>query len=377
MQKNTAKRLEIGFILDGGLDKPDGVQQYVLGLGEWLKSKGHSVSYLVGGTARTDIAGVYPLSRNLKVSFNGNILSMPVRSSKSKIKALLSEKDFDILHVQSPYSPLMAAKAINSAGKKTAVVSTFHIYPLGTLARFGSKLLGLFLYRSTRRIDCSIAVSSAAATIAKEHYRLESKVIPNHINLSMYECKKKPDKLVRIVFLGRLVKRKGVDKLLQAIAKINNDNAKYTIKICGDGPMREELEKFCLANNLTDKVKFTGFVTEKTKIKLLCSSDIAVFPSVGGESFGIVLLEAMAAGCTVLAGNNAGYRSVIGKADGSLIDPNNTDRFADRLKGLIYDQNMRDNLRDQQQEIIKQFDVDVVGKKILAEYYNAKYAKIS
>src|SRR5665811_763407 len=121
------KPLKIGLVLDSGLDKPDGVQQYVLSVGEWLRGQGHDVHYLVGETKRRDIEGLHSLSRNIRVSFNGAAGStVPLWASKRKLLALVAAEQFDVLHVQVPHHPLLAQRIILAAGPDTAIIGTFH-----------------------------------------------------------------------------------------------------------------------------------------------------------------------------------------------------------------------------------------------------------
>src|SRR4051812_47082988 len=97
---NTPQTYKIGFVLDDGLDKPDGVQQYILTLGAWLSEQGHEVHYLVGQTNRTDIKNVHSLSKNIRVQFNGNRMSIPLPTSSRKLRSFLRAEHFDILHIQ-------------------------------------------------------------------------------------------------------------------------------------------------------------------------------------------------------------------------------------------------------------------------------------
>src|ERR1039458_8447904 len=109
------KSLKVGFVLDDSLDKTDGVQQYILSLGSWLKQQGHDVHYLVGETVRTDIPNVHSLSRNINARFNSNRMSTPLPASPARIRKLLEDVQFDVLHVQIPYSPFLAQQIIELA----------------------------------------------------------------------------------------------------------------------------------------------------------------------------------------------------------------------------------------------------------------------
>src|ERR1700712_493953 len=98
--------MKVGFVIDDTLDKPDGVQQYVLTVGRWLAQNGHQVHYLCGETKRGDIPNVHSLTKNAHVRFNGNQLSVPKPANAAKIRQLLDTQQFDVLHIQMPYSPL-------------------------------------------------------------------------------------------------------------------------------------------------------------------------------------------------------------------------------------------------------------------------------
>src|SRR5579862_2778545 len=159
----TAK-LKIGFVFDSSLDSNDGVAHQVKTLGKWLSENGHQVSYLVGETKADDYAGdrIFSMSKNINVTFNGNKVSIPLSVSRKSIKSVIAGQKFDILHVQLPHSPFMAAKVVKLAHKDSAIVGTFHILPYGKAARFGSKLLGLMLRSNLKLFDQIVSVSEPA-----------------------------------------------------------------------------------------------------------------------------------------------------------------------------------------------------------------------
>jgi phosphatidylinositol alpha-mannosyltransferase len=367
--------MKIGFVFDDSLDKADGVQQYILSLGRWMSADGHEVHYLVGETKRTDIPRIHSLSRNLRAHFNQNRMSTPLPASKAKIRALLEKENFDVLHVQMPYSPFMAGRVIKAAPKRTAVVGTFHIIPFSGLEKLATRALRVVLRRSMKRFDAIYSVSRPAQKFAKKSFRAKSEVIPNVVALSHFQNGKKPkkwqDDKLNIVFLGRLVERKGCLHLLEALKYLNDRNELQRIRvlICGKGPLQKQLEKFVQENKLKSIVKFMGFVDEDEKPNYLASADIAVFPSTGGESFGIVLIEAMAAGAkVVLAGNNVGYASVMGGHKEQLVKPQNTKAFAKTLKHFMDNFRARRHASLWQAEHVQQYDVRKVGQELIDSY---------
>lgn len=374
----TSKTLVVGFLYDDTLDSNDGVAHQVKTIGSWLSSRGHKVVYLVGETKMTawDGGKVYAMAKNQKVIFNGNKLSIPWPASSKKIRQVLAQENIDVLHVQMPYSPFMSMRVINRAAKQTTVVGTFHIFPSGLVSRWGSRILRIFYGRSLGRFDKITSVSKAAQDFARQTFRIESEVLPNVVNLEKLSrgiLRAKKDYQL-IVFLGRLVDRKGVIWLLKAFEQLHKELPNVRLEIAGDGPRKRALEKFVKKNRLESVVNFVGYVDERQKAELLSAADIACFPSLYGESFGIVLVEAMTASAgVVLGGDNPGYRTVLEQQLQMLIDPKNTPEFTRRLKLLLGDKATADNLHAWQQSQIKKYDVNLIGPK-LVEIYNQAIA---
>lgn len=368
-----SQSLNVGLVFDDSLDSNDGVAQYVKTVGAWLSRQGHDVSYLVGQTNIKEWSGgkVYSLATNKKVTFNGNRLSVPLPASKKPIANILREVQFDILHVMVPYSPFMAQKVINMAPKSTAVVGTFHIFPSGAVSRIGSRFLRLVNGRSLNRFLTIVSVSQAAADFAKKSFGISTPVIPNAVDLSLFNTeasKVKADKY-SIVFLGRLVKRKGARSLIEAFALLAANEPRAKLVVAGNGPQRAELEALVKQLKIDNKVRFLGYIDEHNKPRLLAGAAIACFPSLYGESFGIVLVEAMAArSAVVLGGDNPGYRSVLGAQPVLLVEPQNKRIFANRLEELLNDKNLRDSLLAWQSKEVKQYDIEVVGQDLVNIY---------
>jgi phosphatidyl-myo-inositol alpha-mannosyltransferase len=368
--------MKIGFVLDDGLDNPDGVQQYILTLGKWFKKQGHTVHYLVGQSQPKRGLTVHSLSKNIKVRFNRNRMSIPLPANKERIAALLAKEKYDVLHIQMPYSPQLAGRIIKLAPSQTAVVGTFHILPYGRLEQAGTRALSLVLKRNSRRFDALLSVSEAAQSFAKKTYGIKTKVLPNVIDLKAFKTKKSKHDGINIVFLGRLVERKGCETLLRAIALMPHGlKEQLNIIIGGQGPLKRKLIKLSKKLKLEGQVDFRGFVTEKDKAAFLGQADVAVFPAYGGESFGIVLLEAMAAKAgVVLAGDNPGYASVLGKLRKTMLTTSNIRHMSEQIELFLRDPELRATIHEQQQELVQQYDVKVVGTQ-LAEIYTQAIAK--
>ena len=370
--------MKIAFVLDDSLDPPDGVQQYVLALGRELARRGHEVHYLVGQTDRRDIANVHSLARNVRVRFNHNRVGMPLPVSRRQIRELLTKEKFDVLHIQAPFSPLFAARVIKAASRSTRVIGTFHIAPHSKLVSLGTAMLGRVTRGALKRFDAMVAVSPVAADFAQRSFGLDSVVIPNPVKIDKFSVSRSSEKLAtashsktkNVVFLGRLVERKGAGRLLDAVRLAEKKpgwpkNVKVTI--AGDGPLRQRLEQ--AAARLQTHVEFLGFINETDKPSLLSNADVVVYPATGGESFGIVLIEAMAAGAkVVLAGDNPGYRSTMADNNDLLFDPHNSDELADRLLCALTDKKFATSAHAWQTKHVKQFDISNVADKILKAY---------
>jgi phosphatidylinositol alpha-mannosyltransferase len=365
--------MKIGFVFDDTLDSYDGVAQNVKIFGKWLNAQGHEVRYLVGETKMLQWAGgkVYSLSKNQRVAFNGNVARVPLPANKKRIREVLKTEQFDILHVQMPHSPFMAQKVVNAASDDVAIVGTFHVAPSGILSKIGGRLLRAAYLNGLSRFDKLMSVSDAAANYAKSSFGVGSEIMPNVIELNSFLLSNKKVKFDKnnILFLGRLVKRKGARELIEAFYILSQYNPDATLKIGGDGPERKELENLVNKYNLTKRVKFLGFIEEQEKANLLASSVVACFPSLYGESFGISLLEGMAASPgAVIAGDNPGYRTILNKRPQMLIDATNSLAFAGKLSEVLDNKQIREEINAWQREEVKKYDVNFVGEKLVQVY---------
>jgi phosphatidylinositol alpha-mannosyltransferase len=377
-----ARGLKIGLVLDTSLDPPDGVQQYVTSVGEWLRSREHDVHYLVGDTKHRDLPNIHSLSRNISVRFNGNRTTIPLWANRRKMKHLLKTKQFDILHVQTPHHPFMAQPLIMMAAKgKTAIVGTFHIAAYNWAVSAGNYLLGIWLRPSLKRFYKIVAVSTAASDFARRTFKIETPVLPNTFDYQRFHDAKPlsryDNKNVTILFLNRLVPRKGAHILLEAVRQLAEDPElpPFQVVICGKGPEAPKLRSYIKQHGLSDIVEMTGFISEEDKPRYYASADISVFPSSGGESFGIVLLEAMASGhSAVLAGDNVGYASVMKPRPELLFNPKDSKKLAELLASYIRDPGLRNKAAEWGEEYTKSFDIDVIGKKLEQLYLEALQA---
>ncbi|MCI1219080.1 MAG: glycosyltransferase family 4 protein [Bifidobacterium sp.] len=397
--------MRIAFVFDDTLDVLDGVQQHIIILGRELARRGHHVEYLVGQSEHSPVPGTHSLARNMMVSFNGNRMRIPVSANRADIRRVLREGDYDILDVQSPYSPMLSGKVLAAAAPSTGVVATYHIAAAGRMAHCCGKLLGTINRHSHRRVDEVVAVSPVAAEYARDTAHVSSTVIANPVDVQRLVRSRETAGAERIaklhgngphvVFIGRFVSRKGARILLDALRWGEHHGvfpAGMHVTLGGKGPLLAECQ--AQAATLRTPVEFTGFVGEDDKPALLASADAAVFPSTGGESFGIVLLEAIAAGSrVVLAGDNPGYRSTLLNDDDALFpvirsdranrtnhagDPQSSDRntsreavLARRITRALVDEPWAEAIHARQSALLQRYDVTTVADQVETVYAKA------
>lgn len=387
--------LRIGLVIDDSLDRPDGVQQHVLTLGAWLTTQGHEVHYLTSTTRRSDLERVHSLARNLRLRFNGNRLGIPLPAPAAGIEALLDSSAFDVLHVNMPYSPLLAGRVVSRARPGTVVVGTFHILPWTFLTQWGTRLLGLVQRRQLRRFSRVVAVSQPAAEFAAQALRVDPVVIGNPVEVARFTRARDAERTareaattargpsegpetseppVRIVFLGRLVERKGAAELVRAVVRMRALTARRVhVVLGGTGPLKESIEELVREHGLEGSVELVGYVTEEDKPGLLAGADVVALPSTGGESFGISVVEALAASRgVVLAGDNPGYRTVMEGLEDQLVDARDVGAFAALLARFVDDGAARAAASERQVVAAARFDVEVIGAAVLDVYRAAR-----
>jgi phosphatidylinositol alpha-mannosyltransferase len=309
-------------------------------------------------------------------------MHLPFLSSKKKIKNVLKTEKFDVLHVMTPFNPLMGQRVVMAASSE-ALVSQFHMVGGTWLINNGGRLLAMIQRNALKRFQVYLGVSSATQEYARQYFGIDLTISPNAVDIAPFKAGENRDFLrgerATVVFLGRLVERKGAQHLLTATRHLRQHGKLdgVRINICGDGDLRPELEQYVITHGLSENVHFFGFIKEDEKADFLASSDLAVFPSTGGEAFGIVLIEAMATGaCVVLGGDNSGYRTVLGERPDQIVNPYDTDTFAATLESFIASREKRKQAIAWQDQTVKQYDIEVVGADVENFYYQALQRKI-
>lgn len=371
--------LTIGFVFDDTLDALDGVQQHIITIGTELVRRGHDVHYLVGETHHSPVPQTVSLARNVMVSFNGNRMRIPLPVRKREIRAALAHNNYDILHIQAPYSPLFGGRVLECAPQSTGVVATYHIAPIDRRARYGGRALGLVNAHSHRRVDEVIAVSQVAAQYAQFTAHTHGTIIANPVNVEKFATAAhratRDAAHPHIVFLGRLVPRKGAQLLLDAL-DYGERHGMFPIPglhvtIAGEGPLMADCVQ--RAARLRTPVQFVGTVDEG-KADLLASADVAVFPAIGGETFGIVLPEAIASGAGVtLAGDNPGYRWTMRGDEDALfsVGPDHARVLAERIERALTDAPWARRLHAREEALLDRYNVQAVTDEVEQVYARA------
>ncbi len=364
--------MKIGVVCPYDVFRGGGVQEHVLAQAAELRKRGYDVKVI---TPRPRRSPPLPPQDTIFIGSSAKVktpistsLELGATFTRDGIDDMLAEEKFDLLHIHEPEVPVLGSQLIAKAN--CPIVATFHaIFPDTPLARTIVSLRVPYSKSIFSKLKGITAVSDVAAGFVRQQTGRRVLIVPNGIDLKKYHSTTPArNKQPTIVFVGRLEKRKGVLNLLQSYAQLVKKGLEVRLRIVGEGPDREKLEQFVKNHNLSD-VSFEGFVDEPTKIRLISQADIFCSPALYGESFGIVLLEAMALGTVVVAGNNPGYASVMqGEGAVSLVDPTDTQAFADKLLHFLTDEAARSKWQAWAKSYVPQFNYENIVDKYEALY---------
>jgi len=354
-----------------------GVQEIVQELAKELADIGHDVKIITPRPKNLDQAipkNMILLGRSTKLNTPfATMVDFGFEAEGEEIQAILDKENFDIIHFHEPWVPvlsrqiLMRSKAIN--------IATFHATPPSTIV--SKSLLNIVIpYTKSvlNYIDGYSAVSDSAAEYVLSLMDEPVTIIPNGINLEIFQPTKitKESNKKKILYLGRLEKRKAIPYLLEAYNELRKKHDDVELIIAGSGVKRATLEKLVLTEGIPD-VTFLGFIPEKQKVALIQSADLYCSPAMYGESFGIVLLEAMALGVPVVAGNNPGYASVMtDEGRISLVNPKSGTDFVHRLELMLYNEEIRTVWKKWAKKQLPTYSFDKITKKYLTLYKTVK-----
>jgi phosphatidyl-myo-inositol alpha-mannosyltransferase len=360
--------MRIGVVCPYSLGTPGGVQNHVRDLAEALRARGHHVSVLA--PVDDDRAPEYVVSagHSVRVPYNGSIarLTFGPRTA-ARVRAWLADGVFDVVHVHEPTTPSASLLALWAG--EGPFVATFHTWQVRSRAM--SAAAGL-LRPWLEKIDARIAVSENARSMMVQHIGGEAVVIPNGLYVDRFAAARvRPEwqgEDGTISFLGRMDEpRKGLAVLLAAVPTLVTDRPGLKVLVAGTGQAdeaRRSLPGFC-----RDNVVFLGAIDDAARVDMLAGSDVYVAPHLGGESFGIVLLEAMAAGAPVLASDLAAFNQVLdGGRLGELFEPGDSEALTAGCRRLLGSPDERDKLREAGLSAVRRYDWSALTDEILAVY---------
>jgi len=360
--------MRVGLVCPYSWDIPGGVQAHVRDLAEALIDLGHEVSLLTPADEDTPLPP-YAVSagRALPVRYNGSVARLqfgPV--SAARARRWLREGRFDVLHLHEPSTLSLSLTVLMLA--RGPIVATWHSSM--TRSRTLSALSGP-LQPFLEKISGRIAVSAAARRLQVEHLGGDAVEIPNGVAVDHYATAEPLPGYPRpgtVGFLGRYDEpRKGMPVLLDGLARLAPDRPELRLLIAGRGDADGLLSE--LPPVLAGRVELMGQVSEADKARMLRSIDVYCAPNLGGESFGIILLEAMAAGAPIVASDLDPFRRVLddGRA-GTLFRTGDPAALAKALAGLLDDPARRQRLVEIGAEVVAGYDWPVVAKQIVAVY---------
>ncbi len=370
--------MKIGLVCPYNINKHGGVLEVVLALKDGLEQRGHTARVITPrprGSEIEKIKGTIFVGTSTDfrtLSFSDTTSQVSSTVDAEMIDDMLAREKFDILHFHEPWLPLLSRQLLQRSSSVN--IGTFHAkVPDALMSRTILKVVTPYLKSVQKYLHELTAVSDTAAEYVATMTDLPITIIPNGIDLHKYHQVEKPkrDGTKTLLYIGRLERRKGVQYLLRAYGRLVQNNADVQLVIAGDGPERERLE--LVAEDLKlPNVSFLGYISEDLKLKLLAEADLFCSPAVFGESFGIVLLEAMATGTVSVAGNNPGYDGLLqGLGALSIVNPHDTDEFARRLQLLLHESALRTLWQKWAKDYVKQFNYPDIVKRYEEFYQEA------
>ena len=361
------KKIRIGIVCPYGWDTPGGVQNHVRDLAEYLIDKGHFVSVLAPVIDESKIPPyVTSAGKPIAIPYNGavaRVLFGPI--AFARVRQWIQSNEFDLLHLHEPAIPSISLLACWAADGP--MVGTFHAAAKRQKAIFA---IGPILEPVIEKLTARIAVSEAARETLTEHLETDAIVVPNGIYADRYRDGEVVQKWSgnTIGFIGRFEEpRKGLSVLLDALPIIARFAPDVRVLVAGPGDS-ENFEKN-IDPQLKHRFEFLGKITEKEKADFLASIAIYVAPNTGGESFGIILAEALAGGAAVVASDIPAFDSLLGHGEyGALFPSESAQELAKVIIDLLRDNDKRRELAKKGKEYAQRFDWDVVAEEIYSIY---------
>ncbi|MER7913277.1 MULTISPECIES: glycosyltransferase family 4 protein [unclassified Streptomyces] len=359
--------MKIGIVCPYSWDVPGGVQFHIRDLAEHLIRLGHEVSVLAPADDETPLPPyVVSAGRAVPVPYNGSVARLNFGFlSAARVRRWLHDNGFDVVHIHEPTSPSLGLLTCWAA--QGPIVATFHTSNPRSRAMIAAYPI---LQPALEKISARIAVSEYARRTLVEHLGGDAVVIPNGVDVDFF-ARAEPKKEWQgetLGFIGRIDEpRKGLPVLMKALPRILTERPGARLLVAGRGDEEEAVAS--LPREMRSRVEFLGMVSDEDKARLLRSVDVYVAPNTGGESFGIILVEAMSAGAPVLAADLDAFAQVLDQGGaGELFANEDADALADAAIRLLGDEARRTELSTRGSAHVRRFDWSTVGADVLAVY---------
>ena len=350
-------------------DAPGGVQVHIRQLAEHLRGRGHEVLVVAPAFSEVREAGFRAVGRPLRIPYNGSVA--PISPRPATLRAVgdaLADFEPDLVHVHEPFTPSASMAAVLKAD--APVVSTFHAF--GERSRL-LDLAAPLLRPVWKRIAVRVAVSEAAASFVSARFGNGLAIVPNGADVGLFAGAAPTTGLPegrRILFVNRLEPRKGFAVAVEAFGILAADRPDVVLVVAGDGEEREAIGT--LEPEVRRRVVMLGNVPHDDLPPYHAASEVFAGPARGGESFGIVLVEAMAAGLPIVASDIPGYREVVRNGvDGLLVRPSDPVALAAALKEVLDDPELARRLGDAGRERAHRYDWEAVAARLEDLYGDA------
>lgn len=359
------------------LSRPGGVQRHVKDLSAALARQGHEVTILSPGRASVEVPGVtcVGIGRFRRVGFAGTAFEVSAAPPSDVVQALDRLRP-ELVHLHTPWTPFLAWQVWHALARhpRVARVATFHDTPPEGL--LGRSLRQIFRQASrglARQLDAAVAVSPAPLAHLDLSPDPGVTVLAPCIDLSAERrLRRAPLATPHVLFVGRIEPRKGLQVLLRAWPQVLQRHPGARLWVCGDGPQRAQSIELARSLGIAERVDFFGALDDADRVARLAAADLFCAPALHGESYGLVLVEAMAAGVPVVAAANAGYASVLSQGgEGGLVPPGDVAALAACLSRLLGDLRERERLASWGREASIRSDVKWTLPRFDALYRSA------
>ncbi len=368
--------MKIALVSPYDYSYPGGVCRHISSLEYYFTRMGHLVKIIAPASSPVTGYGdrFIAIGKPRAIPASGSIARITISLNLTdKVKEVLEREKFDVVHLHEPLAPTLCPTVLRLS--KTVNIGTFHANESKPSYRWAKPFMMSRLYKKWfNRLDGRIAVSRPAMEYVNKHYPCSYDIIPNGIELDHFRPDLEPlpefmDGKINLLFVGRMEKRKGLEYLLKAYRLIKPDCPDCRLIIVGPGThSREKYEKMVAESELKDVV-FAGNVDYKILPRYYRTADVFCAPATGHESFGIILLEAMATGTPLVASRISGYASVMThEKEGLLVPPKQEVPLAQAIARLIKDPSLRRRLGQQGIQTSSIYGWESVSRRVM-DYY--------